>query len=542
MTTRLLLLIGGVVLWIAYLVYGKYLSRIFDLNDSRPTPAHTQNDGVDYVPTHKMVVLGHHFASIAGAGPIVGPILAVSFGWIPALLWILLGGIFFGAVQDISSLVASLRHQGKSIGEIIRSYIGDWGKRLFLIFSFLTLILVIAVFSDIVAKTFQNVPSSASSSAFFMIFAVIFGLFLRRNPTKISLASIPAFIIMMFLVWLGGVFPLSLSYWVWIGVLMVYVFISAVTPVWMLLQPRDFLNSFLLYALMIGGIIALIWVNPEIKMDNEIQYYSESLGFLFPVLFVTIACGAISGFHSLVASGTTAKQLDRESDAKLIGAGGMLIESFLAVIALSTVMIFSRADFTSNLAAQGPVSLFSVGLGTSLSHLGIPVESAISFVALTVSAFALTSLDTCTRLARYVLQEFFEDENLFSGESPPKVLQSRYSTTLITVVISLGLILSGGFSELWPIFGSANQLLGALALLAVSVWLTKTGIKPLFTLIPMAFMFLVTITSLFFFAWDKLSSNSYLLGTVAVSLIILSIFLLVLAKRSMSSLVDSGSK
>jgi len=534
-----LLVSSAVLLLLAYRFYGRFLAKKLGLRNENTTPAHTLRDNVDYVPSKTSVVLGHHFASIAGAGPIVGPIIAVAFGWIPALLWVLLGGIFFGAVHDLTSLAASLRHKGKSIGVVIEAYIGIFGKKLFLIFSFATLILVIAVFADIVAKTFVKVPSAATASAGFMALAMVFGWALRRFTMPFWLLSTLGVLIMYSFIYIGELFPLNLSYTVWILILLAYIYIAAVTPVWLILQPRDYLNSYLLYGMMFFGMIGVFVANPSIKMDSAISFEVESLGYLFPVLFVTIACGALSGFHSLVASGTTSKQVDKEENALAIGYGGMLIESLLAVLSISAVIVLSREDYISRLATVGPVTLFSEGLGGFISSLGVPLNLGISFVALTVSAFALTSLDTCTRLARFALQEYFETEKIAGAKM---LSENRHLSTLITVVVSALLIVSGEFAVLWPIFGSANQLLGALALLAVTVWLFKKGINPWFTLIPMFFMFAVTLSSLIIFAWKNFGQQHYLLGVIAVVLFILALVLLLLAKKSLSGLVQSKTE
>ena len=328
MSLSILLLISAIILLLAYRVYGKFVYNKFGLSDARKAPSHTHRDGIDYEPSKPIVVLGHHFASIAGAGPIVGPIIAVTFGWIPAVIWILVGGIFFGAVHDLGSMAASLRTEGKSIGVIIRNQIGVKGKQLFVIFSFSTLILVIGVFSDIIAKTFVANPGVASASILFIFLAVVFGFVNRwvgnKNVAFIAI-TILGVVLMYYFVYLGTQLPLQLDYRVWVGLLLVYAFIASVTPVSLLLQPRDYLNSYLLYGMMIAAVAGVIVADPEIKMSTEVQISSESLGYVFPVLFVTIACGAISGFHSLVASGTTSKQLDKESDANIVGFGGMLI-------------------------------------------------------------------------------------------------------------------------------------------------------------------------------------------------------------------------
>ncbi|MEX1137697.1 MAG: carbon starvation protein A [Balneolales bacterium] len=526
-----ILLASAFILLIAYRFYGNFIARKFEIDNRNITPAHKQKDGIDYEPAKKPVVLGHHFASIAGAGPIVGPIIAVSFGWVPALLWIIIGGIFFGAVHDLASIMASLRHKGKSIGEIIQIYIGDFGKKLFLIFAFATLLLVIAVFADIVAKTFQAVPAAASSSVMFIGLALLFGFVMKRVRLPFWLISVIGIGLMYMLVFLGEYFPLQLGYGTWILILTGYIFFAAVTPMSTLLQPRDYLSSYLLYGMMVLGILGIFFSNPAIEMDTAIHFNVETLGYLFPVLFVTIACGAISGFHSLVASGTTSKQIDKEDDARVIGFGGMLIETLLAVIAVLAVIVMTRADFVSRLGEIGPVTLFSEGVGGFMSVLGIPLALAVSFVALTVSAFALTSLDTCTRLARFAIQEYFEDQK----DSPVYgLLQNRYASTTLVIIFSLALLLTGQFDVLWPIFGSANQLLGALALLAATVWLAKKGINPIFTLIPMVFMFAVTLLSLVLFAWQNFQDQGYVLGVIATLLFMLAIVLIIMAKNSLS--------
>lgn len=528
-----LLILSGVILVSAYFIYGKYVYNKFKLSDTRKAPSHTHRDGIDYVPSKPIVVLGHHFASIAGAGPIVGPIIAVTFGWIPAVIWILVGGIFFGAVHDLGSMAASLRNQGKSIGVIIQNNIGYKGKQLFIIFSFSTLILIIGVFADIIAKTFVSNPGVASASILFILLALGFGVINRlvgERKFAFVVISIIGIILMYYFVYLGMQIPFALDYQIWIYLLLLYAFFASVTPISMLLQPRDYLNSFLLYGLILSAVVGVFIANPEIVMDNEVHLSSENLGYIFPVLFVTIACGAISGFHSLVASGTTSKQLDKESDAKIVGFGGMLIESFLAIIAVGAVIVMNRADYLSGMVTDGPVPLFANGLGNMISSMGIPENFAIGFVALTVSAFALTTLDTCTRLARFTLQEYFED---VKHPVASKISQNRYLSTTVVVILSVMLLASGGFTTLWPIFGSANQLLAALALLTIAVWLIKQKINATFVMIPMFFMFTVTLTSLGLFAWKNFQNDVYVLAIIAALLFVLSISLIVLAAKSL---------
>ena len=534
MTLSYILIIAGAILIGAYFLYGKFVFKKFKINNKNTTPSHKYEDGVDYVPSRPIVVLGHHFASIAGAGPIVGPIIAVTFGWIPAIIWILVGGIFFGAVHDLGSMVASMRNEGKSIGTIIKNNIGQKGKQLFMMFSFSTLILVIAVFADIIAKTFINNPGVASASILFIGLAIVFGLINKQIAHKRVLflvASITGIFLMYYFVYLGMQIPFDLDYQLWLYILLAYAFIASVTPVSLLLQPRDYLNSFLLYGLIILAAAGVLYANPEIKMDSQIHLSSENLGYLFPVLFVTIACGAISGFHSLVASGTTSKQINKEGDAKIVGFGGMLIESFLAIISVGAVIILSREEYLGSLVAKGPVTMFSDGLGSMMATLGIPEQLAVSFVALTVSAFALTTLDTCTRLARFTLQEYFEEVEHPVGKTLSK---NRFLSTGIVVILSILLIRSGGFTTLWPIFGSANQLLAALALLAVAVWLIKTDTNATFVIVPMFFMFTVTLTSLGIFAWKNFQEQAYVLSILAAVLFVLSVVLIILAKKSLA--------
>lgn len=542
MSLSLLLLISAIILLFAYRIYGKYVYNKFGLSDTRKAPSHTLRDGIDYEPSKPIVVLGHHFASIAGAGPIVGPIIAVTFGWIPAVIWILVGGIFFGAVHDLGSMAASLRTEGKSIGVIIRNQIGIRGKQLFVLFSFSTLILVIGVFADIIAKTFIANPGVASASILFILLAVSFGYLNRlvgNNKIAFIIITVIGVLLMYYFVYLGTQIPLALDYKWWVGGLLVYAFIASVTPVSLLLQPRDYLNSYLLYGLMIAAVVGVFVSNPSLKMSTEVQLSSESLGYVFPVLFVTIACGAISGFHSLVASGTTSKQLDKESDAKLVGFGGMLIESFLAIISVGAVVILTKQEYTERLSIEGPVALFSTGLGGMIANLGLSETFAVGFVALTVSAFALTTLDTCTRLARFTLQEYFEDMH----QPAAKLLATnRYLSTIIVVILSVLLLGSGEFGTLWPIFGSANQLLAALALLTIGVWLIKNKISAAFVTIPMFFMFTVTLASLGLFAFKNFDEGGYVLAAIASLLFVLAIALISLAVKSIKKEVNTSKK
>jgi carbon starvation protein len=527
-----LLMLATVIFFVAgYIFYGRFLAKRLGIDPSRKTPAHTKKDGVDYMPAKTPVLLGHHFASIAGAGPIIGPIYAAVFGWVPVFLWIVVGSLFLGGVHDFAAIVASIRHGGKSIGEVIEEHIGSSGKRLFLIFTWFMLILVVAVFANAVASTFVVEPASGTASMLFILLAILFGLTIYRMKAPLGIASLIGVLLLLGCVGLGLVFPLSLSYPVWIVVLLIYVFTASVTPVWILLQPRDYLNSFLLYLILLGGVIGIFITHPTISFP-AVTTFKTNLGLLFPVLFVTVACGAISGFHALVGSGTTAKQLDRETDARIVGYGGMLIEGVLAVVALVTAVTLLQSDYVRAItkAGGGPIGIFANGVGGFLSSLGIPQKMSVTFAALTISAFALTSLDTATRLARFVFQEFFEKRG---GEKPSIFAKNRYVSTTITVAAAAFLTFSGTGAALWPLFGSANQLLAAMALLAITVWLANMKKKNLFTKIPMVFMFAVTLTALGNLIYENAVKGNIVLLVIGIILLFLAGALIVESVRSL---------
>ncbi len=516
------LIVTAIILFvIAYVAYGGYLAKKWGIDPKRKTPAHEVNDGVDYVPARAPVLLGHHFASIAGAAPIIGPIAASIFGWIPVFLWIVLGGIFFGAVHDFGALFASVRHGGKSIGEIISKNIGATGKKLFNIFAWLTLVLVIAAFMVVTARTFVSVPSAATSSILFIILAVVFGFATNRSGIPLGIATIGGVVLLFLCVVIGLRYPLQLPQNTWIYIFMAYIFVASVAPVWILLQPRDYLNSFLLYAMLIGAVIGIFVSRPAVELAAY-SGFKTNLGYMFPVLFVTVACGAISGFHSLVSSGTSAKQLDKETDAQLIGYGGMLIECVLATIALITAAVVAKDKLAELLNAGGPVNVFSTGVGSFMAGFGIPAAAGKSFAALAVSAFAMTTLDTATRLGRFIFQEFFEMSE-HSGEK--SIASNMYVATLVTVVAGAGLALSGQWAAIWPIFGSANQLLAALALLAISVWLAAIGKDNTATKLPMFFMFAVTLTALVTLITKNFGAGNVLLGIIGFLLFVLALIL-----------------
>lgn len=519
MNGLVLLIISIAVLFAGYVLYGGWLCRQWGVGESdTPTPAHTMEDGVDYVPAKAPVLMGHHFSSIAGAGPITGPISAATlgFGWLACTLWILIGGIFFGGVHDFGALFASVRHGGKSIGEIISANMSVRAKRLFIIFSYLTLILVVAAFASIVAGTFgatfdENgaVDMAASLgnarvamvSLLFILIAIVFGILVYRRNMPMGAATIGGIIAIVVIIAVGMNFhPIYLSSSTWMWVVGVYIAIASVTPVWILLQPRDYLSSFLLYAMLILAVIAVVVAHPSMSSMPVIQS-ADSTSYVFPVLFTTIACGAISGFHSLVSSGTTSKQLDKETDAKPIAYGGMLIECVLAVLTLCAVAYaYSWNQANPESALKGATAIFGGGIAHMIDDT-IPgtYDILYTLLVLTYSAFCLTSLDTATRLARFMFQEFFVDstkgETVENVTGVKKFFANPYIATLITVVLGILLGLNG-YAKIWALFGSANQLLAALGLLAVAAWLGNVGKNNKMFIIPMVFMLFVTIASL----------------------------------------------
>lgn len=520
-----------VIFFIAYVTYGAWLCKKWGIDPNRTTPAHKMNDGLDYVPAKSPVLLGHHFSSIAGAGPITGPIAAAMFGWIPVVLWIVIGSIFFGGVHDMGAIYASVRNKGKSIGEVIHSNIGDTGKKLFSWFAWLTLLLVVAAFTSICAGLFESTPSVATASALFMIIAVLFGFFVYRRGAPILISSIIGVILLAGCIVVGMKFPvLVFSKPTWIIILLIYISIASVTPVWILLQPRDYLNSFLLYAMLIGGVLGLIFFRPELKLQGLTGFDVGNGNLLFPILFVTVACGAISGFHSLVGSGTSSKQINNEKDIKLIGYGSMLIEGVLATLAIITAAYLTKGELDG---IENALDVFSNGIGHFMESIGIPYQIGNDFTSLAISAFALTSLDTATRLGRFIFQEMFD----FQKKGIGKAVGNKYSATIITVILG-GVLAFKGWRTIWPIFGAANQLLAALALLALAVFLKNTGKKYKMAAIPTIFMFVVTecalvvlvLKSLNFFTTEKtmmagLSAN-WLLIAIATVLFVLAIILM----------------
>ena len=527
--------IAVALLGMGYVFYGPFVARRLGVGEGGETPAHGLEDGLDYVPTRPWVLFGHHFSSIAGAGPIVGPVIAsVAFGWLPALIWIVVGAVLIGGVQDFTSLIVSIRHRARSVAEVAREQISPLANTLFLVFVWFALVYVIVVFVDLTSATFVGNPGVASSSILYIALALVFGVLITGFGLGLGTGSL-VFVPLVFLgIWLGQQMPLALPVdapgQLWSVVLLGYCLVASVLPVWLLLQPRDYLASYLLFACLGGGLLGIVAMGGALPegvdpLPAVVALKDANLGFLFPALFVTIACGAVSGFHSIVASGTTAKQLDREAHAKPVAYGGMILEGVLAVIAVSTVIVVGLGP------ARGlpPTLVFAQGLGHVVSRIGFPAALGTSFGALAISTFLLTTLDTCTRLARYVLEELF------------RLRKSRFAATLATAAsLALPLILTQvtlrlpdgtpapAWKVIWPVFGATNQLLGALALLVVTAWLRNQGRRYLFAALPMLFMFIVTLTALAQLVWR------YGLGTFvgSVSLVLALLALVILGEAA----------
>ncbi|WP_373264770.1 carbon starvation CstA family protein [Hungatella hathewayi] len=503
-----MMILAVVVLGGAYLIYGRYLAKKWGINPDSKTPAYEMEDGVDYVPADTNVVFGHQFASIAGAGPINGPIQAAMFGWLPVMLWILLGGVFFGAVQDFASMYASVKNKGRSIGYIIELYIGKLGKRLFLLFTWLFSILVVAAFADIVAGTFNGFDANgatvtangavATTSLLFIAFAVGLGFYLKYTRFPKMLNTLFAIALLVLAVGLGLAFPIYVPQSAWLIFVFIYVIIACVTPVWALLQPRDYLNSYLLIAMIVGSVLGICVYNPSMNLPSftafKLTAANGSVSYLFPALFVTIACGAVSGFHSLVASGTASKQIKNEKNMLPVSFGAMLLESLLAITALIAAGFVATQE---GLPAGTPPQLFAQAISIFLTSLGLPESVCYTLITLAISAFALTSLDSVARVGRIAFQEFFTDDSIAPEDQSPlnKVLTNKYFATILTLVLCYALS-RAGYASIWPLFGSANQLLSALALIACAVFLKKTKRQGAMLWGPMVIMLGVTFTAL----------------------------------------------
>ena len=506
----LMMVISIVVLAGAYLIYGRYLVKKWGIDEKAKTPAYELEDGVDYVPADTNVVFGHQFASIAGAAPINGPIQASIFGWLPVLLWILIGGVFFGAVQDFTAMYASVKNKGRTIGYIIEEYIGKLGKKLFLAFCWLFCILVVAAFADVVAGTFNGFSvdkagvvtgqieangAVATTSMLFIVEAVVLGIILKYAKLPKWVNTGIAILMLVAAVALGLAFPMYLSREVWHIIIFIYILIACVVPVWALLQPRDYLNSYLLVFMIIAAVIGIFVANPDCNLEAVTSFNVDGQ-YLFPILFVTIACGAVSGFHSLVSSGTASKQIKNERDMLPVSFGAMLMESMLAVIALVAVASFAKGEAEAQGFTTQP-QIFAGAIANFLSAAGLPYSLVFTLINLAVSAFALTSLDSVARVGRLSFQEFFLDEDTDEENMSfvLKIVTNKYFATIITLVLAY-LLAKVGYAEIWPLFGSANQLLSVLALVACAVFLKKTNRQGFMLWFPMAFMMAVTFSAL----------------------------------------------
>ena len=507
MNGLVIVLIAIVVLGAGYLFYGRWLASKWGLDPKAKTPAYTHEDGQDYVPSSKLTVFAHQFSSIAGAGPVTGPILASVFGWVPVLLWLLIGGLFFGAVQDFGALYASVKNEGKSMGMIIEKYIGRTGRKLFMLFCWLFTLLVMAAFTDMVAGTFVGKgvegmtkatgyanSAAASISMLFIVVAIIFGLIQKKVGKMkewVRAGVAIALLVVMFII--GMKLPMYATKSTWIYIVMAYLFLASVMPMWLLMEPRDYMTTFMLLGMIIGAVVGVIAEHPTMKL-NAFSGFNVDGSYLFPTLFVTIACGAVSGFHSLVSSGTSSKTISNEKDMPMVGYGAMVVESLLGVVALVVV----GAVAVNGTKPEGtPFSIFSTGVAGFFEKFGIPVQVATVFMTMCVSALALTSLDSVARIGRMSFQELFYGDTTDTSKMPgwQKVLTNKYFATIITLFFGYLLTL-GGYNNIWPLFGSANQLLAALVLIALAVFLKTTGRTGWTLYIPMFVMLVVTFTAL----------------------------------------------
>ena len=505
----LMMVIAIVVLSAGYLFYGRYLEKKWGIDPNAKTPAYELEDGVDYVPADTNIVFGHQFASIAGSGTINGPIQAAIFGWLPAFLWILIGGVFVGAVQDFAAMYASVKNKGRTIGYIIEEYIGKLGKKLFSIFCWLFCILVIAAFADVVAGTFNGFSADASgavtkvaangsvatTSVLFIFEAVALGMILKYAKLNKWVNTAIAIVMLVAAVAIGLACPVYMSLGTWHIIIFIYIMIACVTPVWALLQPRDYLNSYLLIFMIGAAVIGVFVANPSCNLQAVTSFNVDGKS-MFPILFVTIACGAVSGFHSLVSSGTASKQIKNEKNMLPVSYGAMLLESMLAVLALIAVASFAEGEAASQGLLTQP-QIFAGAIANFLSVIGLPHDLIFTLINLSVSAFALTSLDSVARVARISFQEFFLEDGDTSDTMPAwkKLLTNNYVSTIVTLIVAY-MLAKVGYAEIWPLFGSGNQLLAVLALLACAAFLKKTHRQGVMLWIPMVFMMAVTFTAL----------------------------------------------
>mgnify|MGYP000389538299 CR=1 FL=1 len=510
MNTLVIVLISAVCLLCGYMVYGRWLAKTWGIDPKAKTPAYTHEDGQDYVPTDGWTVFSHQFSSIAGAGPVTGAIQAAVFGWLPVLLWVLIGGIFFGAVTDFGALYASVKNDGKSMGLLIEKYIGKLGRKLFLIFCWLFTLIVIAAFADMVAGTFNAYTVDANGvialsdaaktngaagtiSLLFIAFAMIFGLLHKHLHLTGWKETVVGLICTVAALAIGMTMPITLGKDGWTYITFVYIFFAAVLPMWLLKQPRDAMTTYMFIGMIAGAVVGLLVAHPTMNLPVFTGFHNDQLGDLFPILFVTVACGAVSGFHSLVSSGTSSKTVSNEKDMLKVGYGAMVLESLLAVIALCVAGAAASANGTP--ADGTPFQVFSSGVAGFFEMFGIPVYVAQCFMTMCVSALALTSLDAVARIGRMSFQELFSVDDMEHAEGWRKVLCNTYFSTIVTLVC--GFILTKiGYANIWPLFGSANQLLSALVLVTLCVFMKVTGRSNKMLFAPLIIMLCVTGTAL----------------------------------------------
>lgn len=509
MNTLVIVLIAAVCLLGGYTLYGRWLAKTWGIDPKAKTPAYTHEDGQDYVPTDGWTVFAHQFSSIAGAGPVTGAIQAAAFGWLPVLLWILVGGIFFGAVTDFGALYASVKNEGKSMGLLIEKYIGRTGRKLFLVFCWLFTLLVIAAFADMVAGTFnayvvtdgvaelsaaaQVNGAAGTISILFIFLAMLFGVIQKKFHLTGAVEAAVGLVCTLAALGIGMMFPLIGGNNAWIAFTFAYIFFASVLPMWLLKQPRDYMTTFMFAGMIIGAVVGIVVAHPSMNLPAYTGFNNASLGNLFPILFVTVACGAVSGFHSLVSSGTSSKTVANEKDMLKVGYGAMVLESLLAVLALCVAGAAAAADGTA--AAGTPFQIFSAGVAGLLEMFGVPIYVAQCFMTMCVSALALTSLDAVARIGRMSFQEMFSVDDMENAESWRKLLCNKYFSTIIT--LACGYVLTRiGYSNIWPLFGSANQLLSALVLITLCVFLKVTGRENRTLFPPLLIMLCVTFTAL----------------------------------------------
>lgn len=538
MTGLGIMLIAIVVLAVGYFGYAKWLEKTWGIDLKRPTPAVSKNDGKDFSPASRWTVFAHQFTSITGAGPVTGPIIAAMFGWLPALLWMLVGGVFFGAVQDFTALYASVKNGGRSIGMIIEDYVGRTGRRLFLLFCWLFTMLVIAAFCDMVANTFNGFSktgaelmpnaAAASISLLYMFVAVLFGLYLKYCKPSAGVQFVVGVVLMVAMLAVGIAFPIYADALTWRYVVFAYLFAASVMPMWLLKTPRDYLSMFLLIGMIVCGVAGVCIQNPTINMPAYVGFTVKNMD-LFPILFVTVACGAVSGFHSLVSSGTSSKMVASEGDMRLVGYGSMCVEVVLGVVSL---IVVCAAANNGVLPAGTPFQTFSHSVASFLTTIfGVPQQIAACILTMCVSALALTSVDAVARIGRMSLQELFTPSEGEEKNAVQKLFTNTVFSTVLTLLGGYALCIAG-YMSIWPLFGSANQLLSALVLTGLAVFLKSTGRKGWMLYGPMAIMFVVTMTALIeqiIKIFGAISAGNFVLMVhglqlvVAVALIVLAL-------------------